>query len=63
MQNKNNMFLAAVKKNRLFVCKRCIAKDCFRFAKDREGGRKKKEERKKRKEATQATETSEPGNE
>lgn len=51
------MFLAAVKKNRLFVCNRCIAKDCFRFAKDREGGRKKKEE------ATQATETSEPGTE
>lgn len=42
------MFLAAVKKNRLFVCNRYIAKDCFRFAKDREGGRKKR--RKERKE-------------
>lgn len=40
-----------------------VAKDWFRFAKDREGGRKKREERKKRKEAAQATATSDPGSE
>lgn len=40
-----------------------VAKDWFRFAKDREGGRKKREERKKRKEAAPATATSDPGSE
>lgn len=62
------IFLAAVRKNRLCASATdaeiaSVAKDWFRFAKDREGGRKKREERKKRKEAIQATEASDPDSE
>lgn len=59
---------AAVRKNRLCASATdaeiaSVAKDWFRFAKDRKGGRKKREERKKRKEAAPATATSDPGSE